>query len=97
MLSLLLLLLLKYYPEEKNHECLLLKQKFKNIPNRSEEWFKRGTRLQEQVFPYITWFGNAGILNMPESQCKQICLDMCNFVNMPEYSWNITYLNQPEF
>ena len=21
-----------------------------------------------------------------ESQCRQICLDMCNFVNMPEYA-----------
>ena len=32
------LLLLKYYPEEKNFECLILKQISKNIPpNRSEQ------------------------------------------------------------
>ena len=33
----------------------------------------------EQVFLYIT-------LNQSQSQCGQICLDMCNFVNMPEYT-----------
>ena len=33
--------------------------------------------------------------NMP--QCGQICLDMCNFVNMLEYAWNIKCLNKPEF
>ena len=33
----LLLLLLKCYPEEKNVERLLLKQKSKNLPNRSEQ------------------------------------------------------------
>ena len=32
LLLLLLLLLLKYYPEEQNVECLVLKQKFKNVP-----------------------------------------------------------------
>ena len=26
------------------------------------------------------------MLNMPESQCGQMCLGMCNFVNMPEYA-----------
>ena len=35
LLLLLLLLLLKCYPEEQNDECLLLKQKRKNVPNRS--------------------------------------------------------------
>ena len=24
-----------------------------------------------------------------------ICLDICNFVNVPEYAWNITCLNKP--
>ena len=43
MLLLLILLLLKYYPEEKNVECLLLKQKLKNVPNRSEQVFERRT------------------------------------------------------
>ena len=28
----------------------------------------------------------ATILNMYKSQCGQICLDICNFLNMPEYS-----------
>ena len=37
MLSLLLLLLLKYYPEENIFECLLLKEKRKNILNRFEQ------------------------------------------------------------
>ena len=48
MLLLLLLLLLKYYPEEKNLECLLLKQKFKNVPNRSEELFKEGSDFKSR-------------------------------------------------
>ena len=26
----------------------------------------------------------------------QICLDMCNFVNLHEYAWNIKCLNKPE-
>ena len=33
----------------------------------------------------IPGIGNARILNVFESQCGQICLDMCNFVNTPEY------------
>ena len=32
----LLLLLLKYYPEDKIFECLLLKQKRKSVPKRFE-------------------------------------------------------------
>ena len=44
MLLLLLLLLLKYYPEERNIECLLLNQKWKNVLNNSEQWFKRRTK-----------------------------------------------------
>ena len=43
MLLLLILLLSKYYPEEKNVECLLLKQKSKNVPNRSGQLFERRT------------------------------------------------------
>ena len=42
----------------------------------------------------ITWAGNARILNMSEFQCGQICFDMCNFVNVPEYASNITFLNK---
>ena len=43
MLLLLILLLSKYYPEEKNVECLLLKQKSKTVPNRSGQLFERRT------------------------------------------------------
>ena len=71
--------------------------KIKNAPIRSEKWFKRRTWLKEQILLYISWIGNARILNLSESQCGQICLDMCNFVNMPEYAWKITCLNKPEF
>ena len=78
------LLSLRYYPEEKNVECLLLKWKWKYVPNRSEHWFKRRTWLEEQVLLYITWTGNARILDMSESQCRQIYPDMYNVVNMPE-------------
>ena len=45
----------------------------------------------------IIWTGKARSLNMCESQCGQICLDIYNFVNMPEYAWNITCVNKPEF
>ena len=58
-----------------------------------EQWFKKIPWLKEQVLLYITWTGNARILNMSESQCGQIFLDMCNFVNIPEYAWNIIRVN----
>ena len=32
-----------------------------------------------------------------EPEMKSICLDMCNFVNILEYAWNIKCLNKPEF
>ena len=89
MLILLLLLLLKYYPEEKIFECLLLKQQWKNVPNRSEQWFKRRTWLEELVLLYIIWTGNTRILDVSESHCGQICPDTWNAVSMPEYAWNI--------
>ena len=62
-----LLLLLKYYPEEKNVECLLKKKMKKNIPNRFEQGFKRRTWLEEQVLVYTIWASDARVLNMPES------------------------------
>ena len=34
----------------------------------------------------LLWTSNTKILNMSESQFGQICFDMCNFVNMPEYA-----------
>ena len=43
LLLLLSLLLFKYYLKDKNVECLLLKQKRKNVPNRSEQLFERRT------------------------------------------------------
>ena len=93
---LLSLFLLKHYPEGKNVENLLSKQQ-KNDPNRSENWFKRRTWFEEQVFLCITWTNNARILNMSEPQCGQICRAMCNFVNISEYVWNITCLYKSEF
>ena len=60
MLLLLLLLILKYYPE-----------KWKNVSNRFELWFKRITWLEEQVLLYVIWTGNAKMLNMSES--AEIC------------------------
>ena len=50
---------------EKKVECLLLRQKWKNAsnPNRSEQWFKRRTWLEELVLLYINWTGNATILD----------------------------------
>ena len=52
---------------KKNVECLLLRQKWKNVPNRLEQWFKRRTWLEEQLLVYKIWIGNASILNMPGS------------------------------
>ena len=60
--------------------------KLKNVSTRSEQWFKKRTWLKEQVLLYIIWTGNARILYTSESQCEQICLDMSNFVNIPEYA-----------
>ena len=50
MLLLLLLLLLKCYSEEKDVKCLLSKQKWKNVPNRSEQSFKKTTECR-QIIP----------------------------------------------
>ena len=60
MLLLLLLLLLKYYPEEKNVECLLLKQKWKNVPNRfwqrfaayEDSWYTKNPNSYWQPIVY---------------------------------------------
>ena len=64
MLLLLLLSLLKDYTEDKNVECLALKQKWKNVPNRFKQWFKGTTWLKKQVFVYTIWTDNA---RTPES------------------------------
>ena len=48
------------------------------------------------VISWITWTSNARILKISESQFGQICLNMCNFVNMTEYAWEITWLNKPD-
>ena len=68
---LLLLLVSKYYLEEQNVECLLLKQKWKNVQNRFEQWFKRRTWFEELVLVYTIWTSNVRILNMPQS--AEIC------------------------
>ena len=57
-----LLLLLKYYPEEKNVKCLLLKQQWKNAPEKFEQGFKIRTWPEKQVLVYIIWYGNYIIL-----------------------------------
>ena len=67
-----------------------------SVPSRSEQWFKRRAYLEEQSLLFIIWAGNAIILVMSEYQFGQICLDMCNFVNMLKYAWNIMCLNKPE-
>ena len=61
-----------------------------------KQWFKRRTWLEEQVLLYFMWTGNARILNMSESQCGQIRLDMYNFVSVPKYAWSVTCLNKPD-
>ena len=43
----------------------------KNVLNKFGHWFKRRTRLEEQVVLYIIWTGSARILNMSES--AEIC------------------------
>ena len=67
--------------EEQNVECLLLKQKWKDISNRFEQWFKRKTWLEEQMLVYTIWSDDATILNMPES--AEIYKNMGNFKNIP--------------
>ena len=92
MLLLSLSLLLNYYAEEKNIEYLLLKQKWKNVPNRSAQWFKRIAWFVGQILLYIIWNGIAGswiCLNPNVGKCLGIC-------SLPEYVWNIAYLNMSE-
>ena len=36
------------------------------------------------VLVWVAWVDMN--MNRSQSQCGQICLDMCNFVNMPEYT-----------
>ena len=79
LLFLLQLLLLKYYPEGKDVECLQLKQKWKIFPNSFEQLLKKRTWLERQVLVYIIWIGNTKVL--PES--AEIC-SMCPWLNTPE-------------
>ena len=58
---------------------------------------KEEPELESSYCFTLLWTGNTKILNMSESQCGQRCLDMRNFVNMPEYAWIIKCLNQPGF
>ena len=80
---------LKYYPEKNNIECLLLKQNWKNVQNRFEQWFKR-TWLEEQVLLSTIW--TSKILNIPESvdicpnvgKYSTICITLWICLDMPE-------------
>ena len=64
--------------------------------NENEKGFQRRSWPEKQVLLYIIWTGNASILNMSEPQFGQICIDVCNFVSIGEYAWNITCLNKPK-
>ena len=60
----------------------------KNVPNRFEQWFKRRTWLEEQVLVYISWTGNARILNI--SEFAAICPNVLNiprYVQLCENAW----------
>ena len=67
------------------------KTKIKNVPNDLKEEPDLKSRF---ALHYLA--GNAWILNMPESQCGQICLDICNFVNIPEVPKQARVLNISE-
>ena len=62
-----LLLLLKYYPEEQNVECLLLKKKRKMFQIDFHSDLKEEPDLKSRRLVYTFWTGNARTLNMPES------------------------------
>ena len=51
---------------------------------------------------YTNMSNCARTLNMSESaknipECEQTCPNMSNVVNMAEYAWNKTILNEPRF
>ena len=78
--------------QKKNVECFLLKQRWKKVPNRFEQWFKRRTWLEEQVLIYTIWTGSARILNITEffeiytkvGQYSSICVTLWICLNMCE-------------
>ena len=90
MLLLLLLLLLKCYPEEKTVECLLLKQNEKIFQIDLNSDLKEEPELKNRCWftlfePVIA--GSWIFLNLLKyARMCYSCLDMCNFVNMPEYA-----------
>ena len=81
-LLLLFLLLLKYYPEGQNVECLLLQKKWKNVPNRFEQWFKTKPDLKSRCL--FTLFGPVmqgswiSLNLLKHVPMWQIFLDKCN-------------------
>ena len=75
------MLLLKYYQEKQNGECLLSQKKWKNVSNSFEQWFSR-TWFEEQALVYTIWIGNARILNKPVS--AEICLNLLQYAQMWE-------------
>ena len=68
-----------------------MKQKSKMIQIDLNSGLKEEPVINLQL--YTICKGNGRILNMSESQFRRIWLDICNFLNVPEYAWNITCLN----
>ena len=62
---------MKYYSEEQNVECLLLKQKWKMFQIDLNSDLKQEPDLKSRCLVYTFWTGNARALNMHES--TQIC------------------------
>ena len=98
MLLLLFMLLLKYYPEEKICEFLVLKKKGKmsktnlNSDLKEEPDLKSCFTLFEPVMPG-SWIS----LNLLKFPNVGKYASMCNVVNMPEYESSITCLNKSGF
>ena len=58
---------MKYYSEEQNVECLLLKQKWKMFQIDLNSDLKQEPDLKSRCLAYTFWTGNARALNMHES------------------------------
>ena len=82
-----MLLLLKYYPEEKNVVCLLLKQKWNNVPNRSNSDLKEELDFKRRccfiLFEPVmrrSWI----CLNLNVGKYAPICVTLWVSLNMRE-------------
>ena len=72
----------------------ILKEKMLNVYfwNKNKQIFQidlDSDLKEEPDLLYIIWAGNARIRDMSESQCGQICPDICNFVMMHLDAWYI--------